>query len=80
MIVLCLNDYHHLLCITFIVFLLGLGSRVLRGAGKGNGKVVQLWVGEPWGQGVHCQLLDRHGRGIVQGHKPKMCIFPFEWP
>ena len=63
----------------YCVFLLGLGSRVLRGAGKGKGRLNQPWVGELWGRGVHCQLLGRHGRGIVQGRKPKMYIFPLEW-
>ena len=63
-----------------MVFLLGLGSRVLRGAGEGKGKLDQPWVRELWGRGVHCQLLVRHGQGIVHGQKSKMCIFPLEWP
>ena len=48
------------------VFLLGLGSRVLRGAGKGKGKLDQSWDGELRGLNVHNQLFDRHDRGVDQ--------------
>ena len=48
----------------YCVFLLGFGSRVLRGAGKGKRKLDHPWVGELRWWRVHIQLLVRHGRGL----------------